>query len=88
MVQIGYDNNYELLHNITNIKCPACIEIVVPHNFGSYKCKYKIKYMKIVKNSYSSGEVNGEAGNEFKTFDSSSGNANFVSLIFDVTRKF
>ena len=34
--------------------------------------------------SYSSGEVNGEAGNEFTTFDSSSGTAIFVKLIFDV----
>ena len=42
--------------------------------------------MKIVKNSYSSGEVNGEARNEFKTFDSSSGTALFVRLIFDIEK--
>ncbi len=84
-VQIGYVNNYDLFQNIEKIKCPACDKIVVPQNFGFYKCKYKIKYMKSEKmSSYSSGEVNGEAGNEFRTFDSSSGTAIFVKLIFDV----
>ena len=83
-VQIGYVNNYDLFQNIEKIKCPACDKIVVPQNFGFYKCKYKIKYMKSEKMSYSSGEVNGEAGNEFTTFDSSSGTAIFVKLIFDV----
>lgn len=85
-VQIGYVNNYDLFQNIDKIKCPACDKIVVPQNFGFYKCKYKIKYMKSEKLSYSSGEVNGEAGNEFRTFDSSSGTATFVRLIFDVEK--
>ena len=40
--------------------------------------------MKYENNSYSSGEVKGEAGDEFRIFDSSSSNASFVSLIFDV----
>ena len=56
-VQIGYVNNYELLHNITNIKYPTSKKIIIPHNFGFYKCKYKIKYMKIENYSYLSGEV-------------------------------
>ena len=80
--------NYELLHNLNDIKCPACHKMVVPRNFGFYQCKYKIKYMKCENNSYSSGEVKGEAGNEFRTFDSSSGNASFVSLIFDIKEIF
>ncbi len=80
--------NYELLHNLNDIKCPACHKMVVPRNFGFYQCKYKIKSMKCENNSYSSGEVKGEAGNEFRTFDSSSGNDSYVSLIFDIKEIF
>ena len=75
-VQIGYVNNYDLFQNIEKIKI---IEL-----FYRSKETDKIKYKKKKKMSYSSGEVNGEAGNEFRTFDSSSGTAIFVKLIFDV----
>ena len=62
--------------------------MVVPRNFSFYECKYKIKYMKWENNSYLYGEVKGEEGDKFTTFDSSSGNASFVSLIFDVKDNF
>ncbi len=84
---VAFTINYDIITNLEkgNIKCPACDNDIYPLNYGFLHCKYKIDFTKWENNKKISDSVKGEAGNEFKVFSESSGNANFTKLIFTVT---
>ena len=84
---IGFVQDYDILQNLEEIRCPACKNEVYPKNFGFLKCKYKIDYTKWENNKKETGTVEGQAGEEFKLFSEYSGNANFSKLVFNVTHK-
>ena len=84
---IGFVDDYDILQNLENIRCPACNNEIYPKNFWFWECKYKIDYTKWENNKKESGTVEGEAGEKFKIFSEYSGNANFSKLLFNVTRK-
>ena len=83
---LGFVCSYNIIKNLDQIKCPACKEEVYPKNFGFLNCKYKAEYTIYKDNSKMEGEVEGEAGEKYKTFDEASGNADFTKLIFTITR--
>ena len=84
---IGYVNNYDILTNLENIKCPACSNPIYPKNFGFLRCKYRIDFTKWKNNKSISSFVEGDADDKFKLFSEYSGNANFTKLVFNVTHK-
>ena len=84
---VGFVQDYDILQNLQNIRCPACENEVYPKNFGFLECKYKIDYTKWENNKKETDSVEGQAGEEFKLFSEYSGNANFSKLVFNVTHK-
>ena len=82
---IGLVRDYDILQHLSEIKCPSCNNIVYPKNIGFICCKYSIYYEKWKNGKKYTGDVSGKAEKEFILFDEySSGNANFIRIVFDV----
>ena len=47
--QAGVNLRSNLQDNVTNIKCPICLGILLPKTCGFYKCKYKFQGDKIAE---------------------------------------
>ena len=84
---IGLVRDYDILQHLSEIKCPSCKKMVYPKNFGFIHCKYAVYYEKWENGKKYAGDVLGKAENEFILFDEySSGNDNFIRIVFDVCR--
>ena len=82
---LGFVRDYDILQHLSEIKCPSCKKVVYPKNFGFIYCKYAVYYEKWENGKKYTGDVSGKAEKEFILFDEySSGNANFIRIVFDV----
>lgn len=88
-IPIGYVENWSLSgHFKDQVLCPSCKKMVKAINYYFIDCYYKIEYIKEDNEEIINKTIDGYASHDkFKTFDEASGNANFVDLIFTVTKR-
>ena len=88
--KIGYVQNWNLFEHLEDsVLCPSCKEMVSPENYYFMDCYYRIDYIKNEDGKMTKGSVRGDAGSDkYKKFDEEeSGQALFVKLVFDVTKR-